>query len=44
MGIIDKLPKKLTRAVGKAWLKTKKVSPEICVIGGMVCGAGAGWR
>ena len=41
MGIIDKLPKKLTRAVGKAWLKTKKVSPEICVIGGMVCGAGA---
>lgn len=41
MGIIDKLPKKLTRAVGKAWMKTKKVSPEICVIGGIVCGAGA---
>ncbi len=41
MSIIDKLPKKLTRAVGKAWLKTKKVSPEICVVGGIVCSAGA---
>ena len=41
MSIIDKLPKKLTRAFGKAWLKTKKMSPEICVIGGIACGAGA---
>lgn len=41
MNILDKLPKKFTRAMGKAWLKTKKASPEICVIGGIVCGAGA---
>jgi len=41
MSILDKLPKKFTRAMGKAWLKTKKASPEICVIGGIVCGAGA---
>lgn len=41
MSIIDKLPRKLTRAFGKAWLKTKKMSPEICVIGGIACGAGA---
>ena len=41
MSIIDKLPKKFTRAMGKAWLKTKKVSPEICVVGGIVCSAGA---
>ena len=41
MSILNKLPKSLTRAFGKAWLKTKKASPEICVIGGIVCGAGA---
>lgn len=41
MSILNKLPKSLTRSVGKAWLKTKKASPEICVIGGMICGAGA---
>lgn len=41
MGLIDKLPKGLTRAVGNLWLKTKKSSPEICVISGIVCGAGA---
>lgn len=36
-----KLPGKLTRAFGKLWLKTKKASPEICVITGIACGVGA---
>lgn len=41
MNIIDRLFKPLTRAVGKLWLRTKKASPEICVIGGMACGVSA---
>lgn len=41
MSILNKLPKSLTRAFGKAKLKVSKASPEICVIGGMACGAGA---
>ena len=41
MSLIDKLPKKLTQAVGKLWLKTTNASPEICLIGGIACGAGA---
>lgn len=41
MSILDKLPGGLTRALGKLWLKTKKVSPEICVVGGIVCGGAA---
>lgn len=41
MSILNRLPQGMSRALGKAWLKTKKVSPEICVIGGIVCGAGA---
>lgn len=41
MNLTSILPQKLTRACGKLWLKTKKASPEICVIGGIVCGAGA---
>lgn len=41
MNLINKLPQGVTRAFGKLWLKTKKASPEICVVGGIVCGAGA---
>ncbi len=41
MSILNKLPKSLTRAFGKAKLKISKASPEICVIGGIACGAGA---
>ena len=41
MSILNKLPKSMTRAFGKAKLKVSKSSPEICVIGGIVCGAGA---
>lgn len=41
MSILNKLPKSLTRAFGKAKLKVSKASPEICVVGGIVCGAGA---
>jgi len=41
MNLLSKLPQGLTRTFGKLWLKTKNVSPEICVIGGIVCGAGA---
>ena len=36
-----KLPEKLTRFVGRLILKGKKVSPEVCVIGGIVCGGAA---
>lgn len=36
-----KLPAKLTRAVGKAMMKVKAVSPEICFVTGIVAGAGA---
>lgn len=36
-----KLPAKLTRAVGKAMLKVKGVSPEICFVTGIIAGAGA---
>ena len=36
-----KLPAKLTRAVGKAVLKVKGVSPEICFVTGIIAGAGA---
>ena len=36
-----KLPEKATRLVGKALMKLKGVSPEVCVIGGVVCGGAA---
>ena len=36
-----KLPGKLTRFVGQMLLKTKKISPELCVIGGIVAGGAA---
>lgn len=36
-----KLPEKLTRTIGKVILKTKKASPEICVVTGIVCGGAA---
>lgn len=35
------LPAKVTRALGKLWLKTKAISPELCVGGGIVVGVGA---
>lgn len=41
MNLINKLPQGITRAFGKLWLKTKKASPEICVVSGIVCGASA---
>ena len=41
MNLLGKLPKGISRTFGKLWMKTKKTSPEICVIGGLVCGAGA---
>lgn len=36
-----KLPQSVTRAMGKLWLRTKKSSPEICVVSGIVCGGAA---
>ena len=36
-----KLPQKVTRILGKALLKTKKASPEICVVSGILCGGAA---
>lgn len=36
-----KLPTKLTRFVGRALLKTKKATPEICVIVGIACSGAA---
>lgn len=36
-----KLPEKLTRFVGHLFLKTKKISPELCVVGGIVAGGAA---
>lgn len=36
-----KLPEKLTRFVGQLFLKTKKISPELCVVGGIVAGGAA---
>lgn len=36
-----KLPEKLTRFVGNLFLKTKKISPELCVVGGIVAGGAA---
>lgn len=36
-----KLPQAVTRAMGKLWLRTKKSSPEICVVSGIVCGGAA---
>ena len=36
-----KLPQSITRAMGKLWLRTKKSSPEICVVSGIVCGGAA---
>ena len=36
-----KLPEKLTRFVGHLFLKTKKISPELCVVGGIIAGGAA---
>ena len=36
-----RLPEKLTRFVGQLFLKTKKISPELCVVGGIVAGGAA---
>lgn len=36
-----KLPEKATRVIGRAILKGKKVSPEICVVSGLLCGGAA---
>lgn len=36
-----KLPQSVTQAMGKLWLRTKKSSPEICVVSGIVCGGAA---
>lgn len=36
-----KMPQAVTRAMGKLWLRTKKSSPEICVVSGIVCGGAA---
>ena len=41
MNLLSKIPGKVTRAFGKLWLKTKKTSPEICVITGLACGVSA---
>lgn len=38
---LPKLPAGLTRAFGKIFQKTKSTSPEICVIGGILCGGAA---
>ena len=36
-----KMPQAVTQAMGKLWLRTKKSSPEICVVSGIVCGGAA---
>lgn len=36
-----KMPQAVTRAMSKLWLRTKKSSPEICVVSGIVCGGAA---
>ena len=36
-----KLSEKLTRFVGRLFLKTKKISPELCVVGGIIAGGAA---
>ena len=36
-----KLPQKATKLLGKIFLKTKQASPEICVIGGIICSGAA---
>lgn len=36
-----KLPEKVTRVIGRAMLNGKKVSPEICVVSGLLCGGAA---
>ena len=41
MNLLSKLPGKLTRTLGKLWLKTKHISPEICTVTGIACGVGA---
>ena len=41
MNLLSKLPGKLTRTLGKLWLKSKHISPEICTVTGIACGVGA---
>ena len=41
MNLLSKLPGKFTRTLGKLWLKTKHISPEICTVTGIACGVGA---
>lgn len=36
-----RLPSNLTKLAGKIFLKLKDTSPEICVVGGLVCGGAA---
>ncbi len=41
MNFLTKLPKPITRFAGKMLMKLKNNSPELCIIGGLILGAGA---
>lgn len=41
MNLFSKLPERFTRAISRAWMKTRSASPEICVVSGILCGGAA---